>query len=78
MSGSNIGAMFLFAADPDEKGCSLWATSGMALANEEHCFRLISFDFVGRAVALVLKGNNYECIPFDDGCIDFCVLHLKL
>jgi hypothetical protein len=23
---------------------------------------------VGRAVALVLKGNNYECILFDDGC----------
>jgi hypothetical protein len=28
---------------------------------------------VGRAVALVLKGNNYECILFDDGCIDLFV-----
>ena len=23
--------------------------------------------YVGRAVALVLKGNNYKCILFDDG-----------
>jgi hypothetical protein len=23
--------------------------------------------FVGRVVALVLKGNNYKCILFDDG-----------
>jgi hypothetical protein len=25
---------------------------------------------VGRSVALVLKRNNYECILFDDGCVD--------
>lgn len=23
--------------------------------------------FVGRVVALVLKGNNYKCVLFDDG-----------
>jgi hypothetical protein len=28
---------------------------------------------IGRAVVLVLKGNNYECILFDDGCIDLFV-----
>ena len=33
---------------------------------------------VGKAVALVLKGNNYKCILFGDGSSLFFSLHLML